>query len=153
MKSDYEQKRTFSARIRVRFNTTTTSIELADATAFGGPAGTYRMRVDRRWCDAADGMPWFITRHDLGTLVTALALGNFAEPAPRPELTARQRVRAFSRLAADGSRKYELTWTLTPPILGADGRWHVAVNSYRSGPVFLQCDDVEPATMRNTNEK
>lgn len=53
-KAAYEQKRKFSAQIRVRFNTTTTRIELADATAFGGPTGTYRMRVDRRWCDAAD---------------------------------------------------------------------------------------------------
>ena len=59
-KAAYEQKRKFSAQIRVRFNTTTTRIELADATPFGGPTGTYRMRVDRRWCDAADGAPWFI---------------------------------------------------------------------------------------------
>ena len=58
-KTAYEQKRKFSAQIRVRFNTTTTRIELADATPFGGPTGTYRMRVDRRWCDAADGAPWF----------------------------------------------------------------------------------------------
>ena len=111
------------------------------------------MRVDRRWCDAADGAPWFINRQDLGTLITRIAMGTFAEPSPRPELTARQRVRAFSGIAEDGTRKYELTWTLTPPILGADGRWHIAVNSYRSGPVFLQCDDVEPVTMRNNNEK
>ena len=80
-------------------------------------------------------------------------MGTFAEPSPRPELTARQRVRAFSGIAEDGTRKYELTWTLTPPILGADGRWHIAVNSYSSGPVFLQCDDVEPVTMRNNNGK
>lgn len=152
-KTAYEQKRKFSAQIRVRFNTTTTRIELADATAFGGPAGTYRMRVDRRWCDASDGTPWFISRHDLGTLITALALGGVAEPSQCPELTARQRVRAFSRFAEDGTRKYELTWTLTPPILGADGRWHIAVNSYRSGPVFLSCDDIEPVTFRNSNEK
>ncbi len=152
-KAAYEQKRKFSAQIRVRFNTTTTRIELADATPFGGPTGTYRMRVDRRWCDAADGAPWFINRQDLGTLTTRIAMGTFAEPSPRPELTARQRVRAFSGIAEDGTRKYELTWTLTPPILGADGRWHIAVNSYRSGPVFLQCDDVEPVTMKNNNEK
>ena len=151
-KAAYEQKRKISAQIRVRFNTTTTRIELADATAFGGPTGTYRMRVDRRWCDAADGSPWFITRHDLGTLVTDFALGQLSKPSPHPELTARQRVRAFVRLAEDGSRRYELTWTITPPILGADGLWHIAVNSYRSGPVFLHCDDVSPVIKAQLND-
>lgn len=153
MKNDYEQKRKFSVHIRVRFNTTTTRIELADAAAFGGPTGHTACASTGAGHDAADGTPWFITRDALGAFVATLALGGVAEPPPRPQLTARQRVRAFTRLAEDGSRKYERTWTLTPPLFGADGRWHIAVNSYRSGPVFLPCDDVEPITSGNNNEK
>lgn len=130
--------RTFCASFSVRIDTRRVRFELAPAPEYGGPEGTFRVRVDRRWHDSPDGEPWFFDRAQLAGLVAGATLGVLPEPAPMPEIPVRSRVTV--RQVRDGEPCHEGGWTVSPPVLAASGRWVVAVN-LADGTAFVPVDD------------
>lgn len=141
--NDYERKRSFCGRIRVDFDTKKTCFEVADAVPFGGPAGTYRVRVNRRWHDIPDGGPLFLDRDGIVGLLSEAIRSVAKSDSVSPVLAEKTRVRVFIGNGPDGRPRYERTWTVTPPIRAADGRWKIAVVLFGKGTVFVDCDDVE----------
>lgn len=140
-------RRTFLASFSVRMGTKRVRFELADATLFGGAAGLFRVRIDRRWHDAPDdfgGEPLFLNRTALADLLANAALGELPAPPPPPELAHRQRVSVRIGFTPDGEPRTEGTWTCSPPILAHDGRWHIAVLLFGRGVVFVPCEEVIP---------
>ena len=131
--------RTFSASFSVRIDTRRVRFELAEAPAHGGPEGLYRVRVDRRWLDDADGRPRFFDRAQLAALVVDSALCALAEPEPAPDLPERTRVSV--RRLRDGEPYFEGGWTVAPPVRAhggpQDGAWLVPVTAYSQGVVYV----------------
>ena len=142
--------RTFSASFSVRIDTRRVRFELAEAPDLGGPEGLYRVRVDRRWLDDADGRPRFFDRTQLAALVTDAALGDLPGlrgDEPAPDLPVRTRVSV--RRWRDGEPYCEGGWTVAPPVRAHrgpqggphDGAWLVPVTAYGRGVVYVPVSD------------
>ena len=133
------QKRKFSASFSVRIDTKRVRFELLPAEEHGGPEGAYRVRVDRRWLDLADGSQRYVHREALAALIAECALNGLPEAPPAPDIPFPSRVSV--RLWVDDLPRYIGTWTNTAPILDASGRWVVNV-SIDGQRCFVPCEDV-----------
>jgi hypothetical protein len=120
-------------------------LELSPAELYGGEAGLYRVRIDRRWIDTPEGKPCFFDRARLADLIVARAFGEAAPlPAAAPNLPRNSRVTvAFEH---DGTPRSEGVFTATPPWRGVDGRWYVFVMTFAAGFIAVPVDNVTEAT-------
>lgn len=131
--------RKFCASFSVRIGTQRVRFELSPAADHGGPEGTFRVRLGRRWLDSATGEPLFLGRDSLAGIVADAAFGALPDPAPMPDVPSRACVSV--RRVLDGEPRNERGWTLTPPILAANGRWMVAVTLF-DGVAFVPVDSI-----------
>lgn len=134
-----EDNRKFIGSICVRIDTERTKIELSPASIHGGGDG-FRVRVNRRWFDAPEGGPLFVTPDRLGQLIADVALGGMPVPEPTPDLPAKTRVSI--RRETDDVVWHDGAWTVSPPIRAYDGRWYVAVTTARKGIEFVLVSSV-----------
>lgn len=136
--------RKFCATICVKSGTTRARLELADAARHGGPAGRYRVRIDRRWHDQPEGADAWLDPTGVGTLVAELLSGAGLPDAvpPRPDLPRGTRVSAPNGREVGGLPMRDGTRTATEPVLGYDGRWLVGVILCGRGVVMVPVDDL-----------
>ncbi|EHJ46355.1 hypothetical protein DFW101_0338 [Solidesulfovibrio carbinoliphilus subsp. oakridgensis] len=114
------EKRVKETTILLRNQGKTIKLELFPAAAWGGPAGSYRLRLDGCWhSPGCDKYAYFTPSGVAGLLVAHLG-GEPAETDVRPELCRGDRVRVP---CADGG--YLKTFVAGAPVLGIDGRWWV----------------------------
>lgn len=132
--------RLFSATVSARIGSRRVRLELSPAPLYGGQEGFYRVRVDRRWHDTADGKPMFMSADDVAAFIGHAVFEGDPSPKPAPAIPVGSRVTA--RLWNDAEPEFLGTWTLSPPVLTHDGRWHVLVSTIRQGPIFVPCDDI-----------
>ena len=144
------QKRNFSASFSVRIGTKRTRFELLPAEEHGGPEGAYRVRVDRRWLDLADGSQHFVHREALAALIAECALNGLPEAPPAPDIPFPSRVSVL--LWIDDLPRYIGTWTNTAPVLDASGRWVVNVSLYGQRR-FVPCENVTVHPDRPTRKQ
>ena len=132
----------FCGSLSVRQGSRRVRFELAKAEAYGGPAGCYRVRVDRVWHDV-DGKPAFLTTAQIVDMAVMMTLGDF-EPEPLPDIPRGTRV-SVQTAPADGDvpERRETGWTMTAPIRAQDGRVHVGVSVYGRGVVMLPVNSLE----------
>lgn len=122
------QDKQFCGSIGVRFDTKRTKIELARAELHGGPNGRFRVRVDRRWYDAADGRHLYLCRDDVAALAAELAIDGELEAIYPPDMPVKSRVRVPRGIP--GASPYWMGYTAGEPIRADDGCWWVAVSTY-----------------------
>lgn len=132
-------KREFLGSFSVRIGTDRIRFEIADATLFGGPAGTFRVRIDRRWHDGDEGRHLYLDRQGLSALVVIAAMGSMPEPAEAPIIPRNARVSA--RIREDGNVRTTGGTVVAPPILAHDGRWVVPVMMY-GGTRYVPVSDL-----------
>jgi hypothetical protein len=132
-------KRKFSGSFSVRIDTRRARFELSPAEIHGGPEGSFRVRIDRKWYDGPDGKPLFFDRSRLADLVVGAALEGLPEPATQPGIQRGDRVSV--RFEKGGVRRVEGGFVAAAPILGHDGRWWVPVTMY-GGTRYVPADDI-----------
>lgn len=132
----------FCGSLSVRQGSRRIRFELAKAETYGGPAGCYRVRVDRVWHDL-DGKPAFLTPAQIVNMAVIMTLGDFV-PEPLPDIPRGTRV-SVRTAPADGDvpERREIGWTMTAPIRAQDGRVHVGVSVYGRGVVMLPVNSLE----------
>lgn len=136
--------RKFTASVCVKSGTTRARIELADAARHGGPAGRYRVRVDRRWHCQGDGAAAWLSAADVGALVASLLeSGETPEDAP-PVLPRGSCVSVPNGRDIAGQPLRDITRTATEPVRGYDGRWLVGVVLMGRGTVMVPVEDCQP---------
>lgn len=74
----------FCGSLSVRQDSRRGRFELAKAEAYGGPAGCYRVRINRVWHDV-DGKTAFLTPKQAVGMAVMMTLGVF-EPEPLPDI-------------------------------------------------------------------
>ena len=111
----------FCGSIGVRFGTNRAKIELSPAENHGGPAGRFRVRLDRRWYDLED-RKLFLCADEVAALAAEFAAGGEITPVTVPDLPVKTRVKV-----PRGVPGASPVWT---PIRAADGLWYVAVMVY-----------------------
>lgn len=122
------QDRKFCGSIGVRFGTKRTKIELSPAENHGGPSGLFRVRVNRRWYDMADGRHLYLAPAEVAALAAELATGGECPQVEPPMLPVKSRV--IVPHGIPGGSPVSRGYTATDPILGIDGTWYVAVVVY-----------------------
>lgn len=132
-------KRKFIASFSVRIDTRRARFEVSPGPLHGGPEGTFRVRIDRRWHDGPDGQPLFLDRARLVDLVVGSALGDLQNPEPDPYIPRGTRVSV--RFERDGVNRVEGGFTAALAILAHDGRWVVPVTMY-GGTRYIPVDDI-----------
>lgn len=138
-KPGYEEKRKICAQICVRYDTKSTRCELSRAENHGGPDGSFRVRVNRRWLDTAEGERRYFDAEALGALVASLLSDRGVEPQPVPVIPCPSRVSVV--VWKNGLPQYIGTWTNTEPIQDVTGQWVVNV-SLKGKRVFVPVADV-----------
>ena len=138
-KPDYEEKRKICAQICVRFDTKNTRCELSRAENHGGPDGSFRVRVNRRWLDTAESARRYFDASAIGALVATLLTDQGAEPQPAPVIPCPSRVSVVTW--KKGLPQYIGTWTNSEPIQDVTGQWVVNV-SLGGKRVFVPVADV-----------
>lgn len=132
------EKRQKSTTILLRNQGKTVRLELFPATAWGGPGGSYRLRLDGCWHGPGGDKYQFFTSAGLMGVLFRLVTGR--EPlqdAPNPPYRSGDRVVVpTGRVGLDGTPLYERTFLCGAPILGIDGRWWAPVVG-RDEPVAL----------------
>ena len=122
----------------------TMQINLYDFAQFSGQfdddIGLYRVRIDGRWHSPAGKYTPFSPKA-VAALLQQLITDAPEQPEPQG-LTRSMRVFAHWEPEYDGDPGCGTAWTLTPPHLGADGRWHIWID----GPRLVRCDDVRVLT-------
>lgn len=83
----------FCGSIGVRFGTSRVKIELSPAENHGGPAGRFRVRVNRRWYDRVDGRHMYLSPSDAVALAAEFAAGGEITPVAVPDLPVKARVK------------------------------------------------------------
>lgn len=139
MRDSHMDKRKFIASFSVRIDTRRARIEIAEGQIHGGPEGSFRVRIDRRWHDGPDGSPVFLDRARLVDLVVGLALGHMPEPAQDPCIARGARVSV--RFEKGGVNRVEGGFTAAPAVLAHDGRWVVPVTMY-GGTRYVPVEDI-----------
>ena len=126
----------FCGSLSVRQGSRRVRFELAKAEAYGGPAGCYRVRINRVWHDV-DGKTAFLTPAQIVNMAVMMTLGVF-EPEPLPDIPRGTRV-SHQTAPADGDmpERRETGWTMTEPIRAQDGLAYVGVSVYGRGVVML----------------
>lgn len=132
-------KRKFAVSFSVRIGTRRSRVELSPADLHGGPEGAYRVRIDRRWLDLADGSHRYFYREALADFVADCVFGTLPDAPQAPDIPCPSRVTV--RLWVDDLPRYIGAWTNTAPILDASGRWvvNVSIDGQRQ---YVPCDDV-----------
>jgi hypothetical protein len=132
------EKRRKSTTILLRNQGNTVKLELFSAAQWGGPADTWRLRLDGCWHGPGGERHEFFTPAGLMGLLFRLVTGR--EPlqdAQNPRFRRRDRVAVpTGRFGLDGKPLYERTFLAGAPILGIDGRWWAPVVG-RDEPVAL----------------
>lgn len=82
----------FCGSIGVRFCTIRMKIELSPAENHGGPAGRFRVRLDRRWYDLED-RKLFLCADEVAALAAEFAAGGEITPVTVPDLPVKTRVK------------------------------------------------------------
>lgn len=138
------EKRTFKSVICVKIGAKTMfKIELFPAAQWSESAqGRYRLRINRRWHDLPDGGHAYLDLEQAYLLAATLAKGQDIKLPPAPGLP-----RGTSVSVASGRSHCDIVWrdvtrTITPPILGHDGRWYVGILSWARGVEFVAVDDL-----------
>lgn len=132
-------RRKFLGSFSVRIDTRRARFELSPAEIHGGPEGSFRVRIDRKWHDGPDGKPLFFGRSRLADLVVGAALDGMPTAPLQPRIQRGERVSV--RFEADGVRRVEGGFVAAAPILGHDGRWWVPVTMY-GGTRHVPTDDI-----------
>lgn len=102
-------------------------IELSPAENHGGPAGRFRVRLDRRWYDLED-RKLFLCPDEVAALAAECATGGEIAPVAMPDLPVKARVKVPRGIP--GASPYWSGYVVSAPIRAADGRWWVAVVVY-----------------------
>lgn len=132
-------KRKFCATICVKSDTNSTRHELAPAKDYGGPQGSYRVRIGRKWVGDPEGGRRFFDRVALAMLLVAEVTGCLEPPMPVPSIPYPSRVSV--KLWSRSGLRYVGSWTNTEPIQDATGQWVVNV-SVGGKRVFVPIEDV-----------
>ena len=111
----------FCGSIGVRFGTNRAKIELSPAENHGGPAGRFRVRLDRRWYDL-DDRKLFLCPGEL------CGKGGEITPVTVPDLPVKTRVKVPR--GVPGASPVWTGYVASAPIRAADGLWYVAVMVY-----------------------
>lgn len=119
--------RKFCGSIGVRFGTSRAKIELSPAENHGGPAGRFRVRLDRRWYDLED-RKLFLCADEVAALAADIAAGGEIIPVAVPDLPVKARVKVPRGIP--GASPYWSGYVASAPIRADDGRWWVAVVVY-----------------------
>lgn len=117
----------FCGSIGVRFGTSRAKIELSPAENHGGPAGRFRVRLDRRWYDLED-RKLFLCADEVAALAADIAAGGEITPVAVPDLPVKTRVKVPRGIP--GASPYWSGYVASAPIRADDGRWWVAVVVY-----------------------
>ena len=117
----------FCGSISVRFCTIRMKIELSPAENHGGPAGRFRVRLDRRWYDL-ENRKLFLCPGEVAALAAEFAAGGEIAPVAMPDLPVKARVKVPRGIP--GASPYWSGYVASAPIRAADGRWWVAVVVY-----------------------
>lgn len=117
----------FCGSIGVRFGTSRAKIELSPAENHGGPAGRFRVRLDRRWYDLED-RKLFLCADEVAALAAEFATGGEIAPVAMPDLPVKARVKVPRGIP--GASPYWSGYVASAPIRADDGRWWVAVIVY-----------------------
>ena len=117
----------FCGSISVRFGTSRTKIELSPAENHGGPAGRFRVRLDRRWYDLED-RKLFLCADEVAALAAEFAASGEIAPVAVPDLPVKARVKVPRGIP--GASPYWSGYVASAPIRADDGRWWVAVVIY-----------------------
>lgn len=117
----------FCGSIGVRFGTIRMKIELSPAENHGGPAGRFRVRLDRRWYDLED-RKLFLCADEVAALAAEFAAGGEITPVTVPDLPVKTRVKVPR--GVPGASPVWTGYVASAPIRAADGRWYVAVMVY-----------------------
>jgi hypothetical protein len=136
------EKRRKSTTILLRKQGKTVKLELFPASAWGGPAEAYRLRLDGCWHSPGGEQFRFYTPAGLsGVLFGLVADREPFQDAPNPPFRRGDRVAVpTGRTGLDGLPTYAVTFVAGQPILGIDGRWWA--------PVVGQADVVALDTVR-----
>lgn len=126
----------FCGSIGVRFGTNRMKIELSPAENHGGPAGRFRVRLDRRWYDLEDRKLFFCP-DEVAALAAEFAVGGEIAPVAMPDLPVKARVKVPR--GVPGASQYWSGYVASAPIRADDGRWWVAVIVY--GGVEMHATD------------
>ena len=105
----------FCGSIGVRFGTNRAKIELSPAENHGGPAGRFRVRLDRRWYDL-DDRKLFLCPGEVAALAAEFAAGG--------------EIRVKVPRGVPGASPVWTGYVASAPIRAADGLWYVAVMVY-----------------------
>lgn len=117
-----------------------TTIELFPASAWGGAAGLYRLRVHRAWLDGTRGAMRFYDLSGVWDVARACLLGE-EPPAEAPQPPDMPRNALVSVPNGTGGRDATRIGS-EAPFRGHDGRWYVACYIIGRGDVMIPCDDV-----------
>lgn len=115
-------------------------IRMYDARHFGGPEGSFRMKVGREWVRTDEKYVFFSPAGAME--FAARRVGFVPAEAPRPAVKKGDRVRV-SVVDGDGEPWLEKCVTTTPPFIGHDGRWRIFVLTYQLGVIDVLCDEVD----------
>lgn len=137
------EKRKFSSSICVKNNAKTTQkIELFPSEQWqDGPAGCYRVRINRKWHHTPEGKV-YCTPATVMHLVTSLALDTLPQLPEAPIIPCRSRVSAPNGKVLDGVPLYDATYTTTPPFRGYDGDFYVGVYLYGQGVQMVRASEL-----------
>ncbi|MFR8054629.1 MAG: hypothetical protein ACLU6O_07880 [Bilophila wadsworthia] len=102
-------------------------IELFPAENHGGPAGRFRVRLDRRWYDL-DDRKLFLCPDEVVALAAEFAAGGEIAPVAMPDLPVKARVKVPR--GVPGASPVWTGYVASAPIRAADGLWYVAVMLY-----------------------
>lgn len=143
-------KRRFPASCLLKLDGQALRVQLSPAAIYGGPEGTYRVRVNRVWRNGHDGNPQFFDRAGLAALLAGLLQAGAAQAATCPDIPADARVAVKARETSETLNG----WTYSTPIRADDGIWYVLVSA-GGRRFFARCDDVrllppaaQPASVR-----
>ena len=135
-------KRKFIGSICVRYGTTRARIELSPAEMHGGPAGSFRLRLYRKWMNDDDGNMLFFDAQRLGGLIGSI-MTDFDVPVPEaPDIPQGSGVSGKYWDETQDWPRTTGTFTNTPPVLLHSGVWHVGCHIYGKGFIWIPCDDV-----------
>lgn len=133
-------KRKIIASCLLKVNGRAVRVQLSPAVIYGGPEGTFRVRVNRVWRNGHDGNPLFVDRTALAALLADALHGVPLLGAPAPDLPCDARVCVNIRQGEDVCHKAE-GWTYSAPIRADDGQWYILVSA-AGRRFFANCADV-----------
>lgn len=124
------------------------TVEFFPAVEWGGPQGLYRLRMGRKWLEGTHGTMRFLTVQEVAALLAYQVFGvdlREAAPAPRPDHLPRKCPVSVRTGGTDEHPLHDVTRISSEaPVLGADGRWYVAVHLYGRGTVLVPAEECHP---------